>query len=159
VERYSGLYAHGTSCTIAVIGPSDRKLRHDVVETQGSALVSYLRSIPGRKHLSLGEGTHSAWLYVILSPHVAEILVSEAAKHSISRIVATAPGLGPNRVARLLPIVVSPDRFRTRSPFWAYCGMAIVTRSSSNWVQTRGGGWPRSSRGCGRTRRSTIPAH
>jgi hypothetical protein len=59
-----------------VIGPSGRKLRHDVVETNGAALVSYLRSIPGRKHLCLEEGTQSAWLYEILSPHVEEIVVA-----------------------------------------------------------------------------------
>jgi hypothetical protein len=33
-------------------------LRHDVVETNGKALVSYLRSIPGRKHLF----ANSRWL-------------------------------------------------------------------------------------------------
>jgi len=57
MERYIGLDAHGKSCTFRVIGPSGRKLRHSVVETNGSALVSYLRSIPGRKHLCLEEGS------------------------------------------------------------------------------------------------------
>jgi hypothetical protein len=76
VERYIGLDPHGTSCTFAVIGPSGRKLRQDVVETHGAALVRYVRSIPGRKHLCLEEGTQSAWLYEILSPHVEEIVVA-----------------------------------------------------------------------------------
>jgi transposase len=265
-----------------VIGPSGRKLRHDVVETSGAALVSYLRSIPGRKHLCLEEGTHSAWLYEILSPHVEEIVVAgisesrgqksdvldafrraeelrsgtiktpvfkaprrysrlrelarvhsmlvrdvvrvqtrlkvmyrargiatpgksvyspsgrdqwlkqlpvssrwateklheeydhlldlkqeveqelkaEARKHRISRVLATAPGLGPIRVAQLLPIVVTPHRFRTRSQFWAYCGLGIVMRSSSDWVQTRTGGWVRArvqqTRGLNRNHNSTL---
>lgn len=47
-----------------------------MVETQGSAPVSYLRSIPGRKQLCLEEGTHSARLYEILSPHVEEIVIA-----------------------------------------------------------------------------------
>ena len=46
-----------------------------MVETNGAALVSYLRSIPGRKHLCLEEGTQSAWLYEVL-PHVEEIVVA-----------------------------------------------------------------------------------
>ena len=75
MERYIGLDAHGASCTFGVIGPSGRKLRRDVVETNGAALVSYLRSIPGKKHLCLEEGAQSAWLYEILSPHVEEIVV------------------------------------------------------------------------------------
>jgi transposase len=284
VERYIGLDPHGTSCTFCVIGPSGRRLRHDVVETQGAALVRYLRSIPGRKHLCLEEGTDSAWLYEILSPHVEEIVVAgigesrgqksdeldafrraeelrtgtiktpvfkaprvysrlrelsrvhsmlvrdvvrvqarlkvsyrargvatpgksvyspsqreqwlrrlpvssrwaterlheeydrvlelkrraerelvvEADKHRISRVLASAPGLGPIRVAQLLPIVVTPHRFRTRSQFWAYCGLGIMMRSSSDWVQTRSGGWVRAqvqqTRGLNRNHNSRLKA-
>ncbi len=76
MERYLGLDAHGQSCTFGVMGPSGRKIRHDVVETNGAALVQYLKGLPGRKHLCLEEGTQSAWLYEILSPHVEETVVA-----------------------------------------------------------------------------------
>ena len=66
MERYIGLDAHGTSCTFVVIGQNGRKIRQDVVETNGAALVSYLKSLPGRKHLCLEEGAQSAWLYEVL---------------------------------------------------------------------------------------------
>ena len=68
-------------------------------------------------------------------------LLREAKKHRIVRILETAPGFGPIRAARLVPIVVTPYRFRTRRQFWSYCGLGIVTRSSSDWVQTADGGW------------------
>ncbi len=68
-------------------------------------------------------------------------LLREAKKHRIIRILETAPGIGPIRAARLVPIVVTPHRFRTRRQFWSYCGLGIVTRSSSDWVQTADGGW------------------
>lgn len=282
MERYIGLDPHGTSCTFAVIGPSGRKLRHDVVETSGAALVNYLRSIPGKKHLCLEEGVQSAWLYEILSPHVDELvvagisemrgqksdmldafrraeelrtdtiptrvfkaprsygrlrelarvhsmlvrdvvrvqarlkglyrargialagksvyrpigrerwlqrlplysrwateklheeydrllelkreaeqeLVTESRKHRISSVLLTAPGLGPIRVAQLIPIVVTPHRFRTRAQFWSYCGLGIVMRSSSDWVRTAAGGWARAqvqqTRGLNRRHNSTL---
>jgi hypothetical protein len=41
----------------------------------------------------------------------------------------------------LLPVVVTPYRFRSRSGFWAYCGLGIVMRSSSDWVRTPTGEW------------------
>lgn len=61
-------------------------------------------------------------------------MLRESHRHRISRILETAPGLGPIRVAQLLPIVVTPYRFRTKRQFWAYCGFGVVTRSSSDWV-------------------------
>ena len=283
MERYIGLDAHGQSCTFAVVGPSGRKIRNDVVETNGGALVRYVRSLPGRRHLCLEEGTQSAWLYEILAPHVEEIVVAglyeknrgpkndvrdafqraeelrtnrvprpvfkaprqfarlrelgrvhsmlardvvrvqsrlkamyrgrgvptpgktvytarrreewlvklppscrtatarlfeeydalrglkkeaekellvEAAKQPLAKILATAPGLGPIRIAHLLPVVVTPHRFRTRRQFWAYCGLAIVMRSSSDWVRTEHGGWVRAhvphTRGLNRNHNSTL---
>ncbi len=68
-------------------------------------------------------------------------LLREAKKHAIVRILETAPGFGPIRAARVVPIVVTPHRFRTKRPFWSYCGLSVVTRSSSDWVQTTDGAW------------------
>ena len=70
-------------------------------------------------------------------------LVSESRTQPIARVLQTAPGMGPIRVAYLLPIVVTPNRFRTRRQFWSYCGLGIVMRSSSDWIRTENGGWAR----------------
>jgi len=71
-------------------------------------------------------------------------LLREAKKHPIVKILETAPGFGPIRAARLVPIVITPHRFRTKRQFWSYCGLGIVTRSSSDWVQTADGAWIKS---------------
>jgi transposase len=68
-------------------------------------------------------------------------LLREAKKHPIVGVLETTPGFGPIRAARLVPIVVTPHRFRTKRQFWSYCGLGIVTRSSSDWVQAADGGW------------------
>jgi transposase len=68
-------------------------------------------------------------------------LLREARKHPIVRILQTAPGFGPIRAARLVPIVVTPYRFRTKRQFWSYCGLGVVTRSSADWVQATDGSW------------------
>jgi transposase len=68
-------------------------------------------------------------------------LLREGKKHPIVKILETAPGFGPIRAARLVPIVITPHRFRTKRQFWSYCGLGIVTRSSSDWVQTADGAW------------------
>jgi len=265
MEKYIGLDVHAASTTFAVIGESGKRLGSYVVETNGQALVEQLKTILGNKHVCLEEGTQSAWLYEILSPHATEVvvtmvpesrgqkddqrdafalaerlrtgaierkvfkeagdykvlrelgrthamivqdvvrvqnrikalfrsrgvavsgksiysekgrgafleklpdasrraaktlyaqydaveairrqaekdLVAEAHRHPISRVLETCPGLGPIRVAQLIPIVVSPGRFRTKRQFWSYCGLGIVMRSSSDWVRRPDGGWAR----------------
>jgi transposase len=74
----------------------------------------------------------------------AEERLHEASKpHRIVRLLATAPGIGPIRAAQVVATVVTPQRFRTKRQFWAYCGLGIMTRSSADWVKDRSGRWVR----------------
>jgi hypothetical protein len=76
MDRYIGLDAHASSCTVATVGPSGRRLHSQVVETNAGAVIRVLRGIPGTRHLCLEEGTYASWLYEVLSPHVEEIVVA-----------------------------------------------------------------------------------
>jgi transposase len=66
----------------------------------------------------------------------------EARKHSIVKLLATAPGMGELRAAQVVAVVVTPDRFRTTRQFWSYCGFGIVTHTSSEWTR-HGNDWVR----------------
>ncbi len=60
-------------------------------------------------------------------------LILECRKHSESKLLRTVPWLGPIRVAMLIGRVQTPHRFRTKRQFWAYCGLALETRSSADY--------------------------
>ncbi len=100
-----------------------------------------------QKQLSSSAQTRATRLYAHLDflleqkKQAESDLLREAKRHRIVGIVETAPGFGPIRAARLVPIVVTPHRLRTKRQFWSYCGLGIVTRSSSDWVQTADGAW------------------
>ena len=89
-------------------------------------------------------------------------LLEEAVRCSIVKLLATAPGIGMIRGAQIVAIVVSPDRFRTRQQFWSYCGLGVVTRSSSDWTLDRRGTWARrettQTRGLNRNRHPILKA-
>jgi transposase len=60
-------------------------------------------------------------------------LLKESHRHKISRILETIPQLGPIRVAQIMAIAITPDRFRTKRQFWCYLGLAVVTRTTSDF--------------------------
>ncbi len=60
-------------------------------------------------------------------------LIVECRKHDETKLLRTVPWLGPIRVAVLIGRVQTPHRFRSKRPFWAYCGLALETRSSADY--------------------------
>ncbi len=65
MDRSIGLDVHATSCTMATVGPSGRRLGSHVVETNGAALTEAVRAIARPRHPCTEEGTQSAWLYEV----------------------------------------------------------------------------------------------
>jgi transposase len=285
MDRFIGLDAHSQTCTLAVMGTTGKRLQERVIETNAKVLIDAVRGVAGRRVLCTEEGTHSEWLYEILSPHVDRMIVVQPSRSAgrksdsidawaladlvrkddvrgqvfkspgaftalreamrghqavlrdlvraksrlkaiyrsrglqgmgndiydpekrkpwlvklppnheqlakllsveldglISvhaqaeewlleqaslcpevRRLATAPGIGRIRAAQIVAIVVTPDRFRTKQQFWSYCGLGIITRSSSDWVrESKGGAWTRKevaqTRGLNRNRQPLLKA-
>jgi transposase len=67
-----------------------------------------------------------------------QLLLQESKKHAICARLRTIPFLGPIRVALLVARVQMPHRFRSKRQFWAYCGLALETRSSADYQQSEG---------------------
>jgi transposase len=75
MERYIGIDVHAQSCTVAVMGPSGKRLGEQVVETRGEALVEALLKVKGHRYVCIEEGTQSQWLYELLAPHAEDVAV------------------------------------------------------------------------------------
>ncbi len=59
MDRYIGLDVHATSCTAAVMDALGKRLRSQVIETNGQALIEFLKAQPGSLHSCIEEGTRS----------------------------------------------------------------------------------------------------
>ncbi|MBE7479512.1 MAG: transposase [Polyangiaceae bacterium] len=94
----------------------------------------------------------------------AEIwLLEQAREHAEVRRLTTLPGIGPVRAAYIVAIVVTPFRFSTKRDFFGYCGLGIVTRSSSDYERDeRSQRWVRRqvahTRGLNRNRNPLLKA-
>jgi len=53
-------------------------------------------------------------------------------------VLTSIPFLGPIRAALLIARVQTPFRFRGKRQFWAYCGLALETRSSADYRLVEG---------------------
>jgi transposase len=65
-------------------------------------------------------------------------LLRESRKHPAHELLRPIPQLGPIRVALLIALLQTPHRFRTKRQLWAYCGLALQTRSSGEYRFTGG---------------------
>ena len=68
-----------------------------------------------------------------LKQEASKAMLGEAKRHSAFKKLKQVPGLGPVRVAEIISAVGSPHRFRSKRQLWKYCGLAVVTRSSSDY--------------------------
>ena len=65
-------------------------------------------------------------------------MIAESRRHNDSKRLQTIRQFGPVRVARLIAHVGTPKRFRGKEQFWGYCGLAVVTQSSADFVMVNG---------------------
>ncbi len=73
-----------------------------------------------------------------LRPKAKAAMVAEARRDPAWRLLQTIPFFGPVRVALLLATMQTPWRFRTKRNLWGYAGLAVVTRSSADYVVLAG---------------------
>jgi transposase len=66
-------------------------------------------------------------------------LEGESRRHRACELLQGLPGIGTIRSAQIVAIVATPFRFRTKRQFWAYCGLAVVSRSSADFEVTAKG--------------------
>ena len=75
---------------------------------------------------------------VALRPKAKTAMLATAAREPGWAVLRTIPCFGPVRVALLLATMQTPWRFRTKRQLWAYAGLAVVTRSSADYVLVDG---------------------
>jgi transposase len=88
---------------------------------------------------SSGLRSRAEWLYSQMESlgdlrgQAEKAVLREARKHRACSLLRSVPGIGPIRAATIVAHVATPFRFRTKRQLWSYCGLAVVTWSSSEW--------------------------
>jgi transposase len=65
-------------------------------------------------------------------------LLAESRKHKATKLLRQIPCIGPIRAARLLALMQTPHRFRSKRQLWTYSGLGIETHDSAQYRYVRG---------------------
>jgi len=65
-------------------------------------------------------------------------LLAEGRRHSITAKLRKIPALGPIRSALAVALIQTPHRFRSKRQLWKYCGLALETRITGEYVYVHG---------------------
>ena len=65
-------------------------------------------------------------------------LLAESQKHKAVKLLRQVPYTGPIRAARLLAMMQTPHRFRSKRQLWTYSGLGIETHDSAQYRYVRG---------------------
>ena len=102
VVRYIGMDVHKDSTTAVVLDAQGRVVMQVTLRTEASALVDFVRGLRGALHLTLEEGTYSAWLYTLLAPWVEKLIVCNPRQNALLKQGNKSDRIDARKLAELL---------------------------------------------------------
>jgi len=82
-EKYIGLDVHQATISVAVVDSQGKLIMESILETKASTILEFLAGLRGTLSVTFEEGTWAAWLYDLLKPYVAKLLVCNPRKMAV----------------------------------------------------------------------------
>ena len=73
--KYIGMDVHQATISVAVMDSAGKLILESVLETKAATILQFIGGLHGSLLVTFEEGTSAAWLYDLLKPHVANVLV------------------------------------------------------------------------------------
>ena len=100
--RYIGLDVRRDTISAAVLNESGRLTQQSVLLTRAAAVLDFIGGVRGEVHVTFEEGTHSAWLYDLLSRRVARLVVCNPRKNALLKSGSKSDAIDAHKLADLL---------------------------------------------------------
>ena len=82
-EKYIGLDVHQATISVAVMDSQGKIVMESILETKASTILEFFAGLRGTLSVTFEEGTSAAWLYDLLKPHVAKLLVCNPRRNAL----------------------------------------------------------------------------
>jgi transposase len=100
--KYIGMDVHTETIVIAVLNTRGKQMMESVIETTAPAVRDFIQGIRGTVHVTFEEGTQAAWLYDILRPLVAKVVVCDPRKNTLLLAGNKGDRVDAQKLAQLL---------------------------------------------------------
>jgi transposase len=101
-EKYIGLDVHQATISVAVMDETGRVVMECILETKAATIVEFFAGLRGTVSVTFEEGTCAAWLYDLLKPHVASLLVCNPRKNALLKVGNKSDRIDARKLAELL---------------------------------------------------------
>src|SRR5947209_3859576 len=82
-RKYIGMDVHQASISIAVSDAAGKVLMESIIETKAATVLEFIQGLRGNLSVTFEEGTSAAWLYDLIKPHVAKVVVCDPRKNAL----------------------------------------------------------------------------
>jgi transposase len=100
--KYIGLDVHQATISVAVLEESGKVLMECLLETKAATILQFLAGLRGTLHVTFEESTCAAWLYDLLKPHVAHLVVCNPRKNALLKTGNKSDRIDARKLAELL---------------------------------------------------------
>src|SRR5438034_3944251 len=100
--KYIGMDVHKEVTVIAVLNGSGKLVMESIVETQASSILQFIHGLRGELHVTWEEGTWAAWLYDLLQPQAAQVLVCDPRRNALLKEGNKSDKIDARKLADLL---------------------------------------------------------
>jgi hypothetical protein len=101
-KKYIGMDVHKESISIAVMNSAGKLVMESVIETRAITILDFIHGLSGDSHVTFEEGAWAAWLYDLLKPRVAEVLVCNPRKNALLKEGSKGDKIDARKLAELL---------------------------------------------------------
>jgi hypothetical protein len=102
VEKYIGLDVHQATISVAVMDSKGKVVMESILETKATTILEFLAGLRGTLSVTFEEGTWAAWLYDLLKPHVANLVVCNPRKNALLKHGNKSDKIDARKLANLL---------------------------------------------------------
>src|ERR1700726_1239003 len=82
-RKYIGMDVHQATISVAVRDSAGKLVMECVIETKARTILEFIQGLRGSLCVTFEEGTSAAWLYELVKPHVARVVVCDPRKNAL----------------------------------------------------------------------------